>query len=48
VTSSETPIVVEDVTIAYGATVIQRDLSFAVRRGEIFVIMGAAAAARRR
>jgi phospholipid/cholesterol/gamma-HCH transport system ATP-binding protein len=40
VTSSETPIVVEDVTIAYGATVIQRDLSFAVRRGEIFVIMG--------
>ncbi len=39
-TAADMPIVVEDVTIAYGATVIQRDLNFAVRRGEIFVIMG--------
>ena len=39
-TATETPIVVEDLTIAYGTNVIQRDLNFTVRRGEIFVIMG--------
>ncbi|MEM7026199.1 MAG: ATP-binding cassette domain-containing protein, partial [Pseudomonadota bacterium] len=33
-------IVVEDVDIAYGDFVIQRNLSFTVKRGEIFVIMG--------
>jgi phospholipid/cholesterol/gamma-HCH transport system ATP-binding protein len=33
-------ILVEDVEIAYGDFVIQRNLHFAVRRGEIFVIMG--------
>ena len=38
--NTETPIIVEDVTIAYGPQVIQRDLSFSVRRGEIFVLMG--------
>ncbi|MEM7025011.1 MAG: ATP-binding cassette domain-containing protein [Pseudomonadota bacterium] len=32
--------VVEDVDIAYGDFVIQRDLNFTVQRGEIFVIMG--------
>jgi phospholipid/cholesterol/gamma-HCH transport system ATP-binding protein len=34
------PIEVRGVTIAYGSFVVQRDLSFAVQRGEIFVIMG--------
>ena len=36
----EAAILVEDVDIAYGDFVIQRDLDFTVRRGEIFVIMG--------
>ena len=31
---------VRSLTMAYGDTVIQKDLSFAVARGEIFVIMG--------
>lgn len=34
------PIEVRDLTMAYGPLVIMRDLSFQVRRGEIFVIMG--------
>ncbi|HRK95493.1 MAG TPA: ATP-binding cassette domain-containing protein [Rhodospirillales bacterium] len=34
------PIVVEDLTMAYGSFVLQRDLNFAVNRGDIFVIMG--------
>ncbi len=33
-------ITVSDLTMAYGDFVIQRDLSFAVRRGEVFIIMG--------
>jgi len=33
-------IVVRDLTMAFGAKVVQRDLNFAVRRGEVFVIMG--------
>jgi phospholipid/cholesterol/gamma-HCH transport system ATP-binding protein len=33
-------IVVENVDIAYGSFVIQGDLNFTIRRGEIFVIMG--------
>jgi phospholipid/cholesterol/gamma-HCH transport system ATP-binding protein len=37
---AEPAILVEDLEIAYGDFVIQRDLDFAVRRGEIFVIMG--------
>jgi phospholipid/cholesterol/gamma-HCH transport system ATP-binding protein len=39
---SAQPVVVsvEDVTIAYGENVIQRDLTFDVRRGEVFVILG--------
>jgi phospholipid/cholesterol/gamma-HCH transport system ATP-binding protein len=37
---AEPAILVEDVEIAYGDFVIQRHLDFAVRRGEIFVIMG--------
>jgi phospholipid/cholesterol/gamma-HCH transport system ATP-binding protein len=33
-------ITVSNLTMAYGDFVIQRDLNFAVRRGEIFIIMG--------
>ena len=33
-------ITVADLTMAYGSFVIQRDLSFTIGRGEIFVIMG--------
>jgi phospholipid/cholesterol/gamma-HCH transport system ATP-binding protein len=39
-TSAEAPIVVKDLTMAYGSFVIQRDLTFTVRRGDIFIIMG--------
>ena len=31
---------VRDLTIGYGDYVVQRDLNFAIHRGEIFVIMG--------
>ncbi len=31
---------VEDLRLAYGDFLVQRDLSFSVRRGEVFVIMG--------
>jgi phospholipid/cholesterol/gamma-HCH transport system ATP-binding protein len=31
---------VRDLTMAYGDFVVQRDLDFAIRRGEIFIIMG--------
>ncbi len=31
---------VRDLTMAYGSVVIQRDLTFTVRRGDIFIIMG--------
>ena len=39
---SEAPVVitVEDVTIAYGDRVVQKNVSFDVRRGEVFVILG--------
>lgn len=39
---SVTPAQVEvrDLTMAYGETVVQRDLTFGIQRGEIFVIMG--------
>ena len=33
-------IVAEDITIAYGDFVVQRDLNFTVRRGDVFIIMG--------
>lgn len=36
----EAHISVSDLTMAYGSFVIQRDLNFEVRRGDIFVIMG--------
>ena len=34
------PIEVRDLTMAYGETVVQSDLTFRVERGEIFVVMG--------
>jgi len=39
---SEAPVVVsvQDVTIAYGDFVVQKNISFDVRRGEVFVILG--------
>jgi phospholipid/cholesterol/gamma-HCH transport system ATP-binding protein len=39
-TDVEPPITVRDLTMAYGSFVIQRDLTFTVRRGDIFIIMG--------
>src|SRR5918911_3885642 len=39
-TPPEARIVVRDLTMAYGSNVIQQDLNFMVRRGEIFIIMG--------
>ena len=38
--TSDTHIRAEDLTIAYGDFVVQRDLNFEIRRGEIFIIMG--------
>ncbi len=38
--TGDTCIQVNDLTMAYGARVIMRDLTFAVRRGEVFIIMG--------
>ena len=34
-------LVAEDLSAGYGSLVIQHDLNFAIRRGEVFVIMGA-------
>jgi phospholipid/cholesterol/gamma-HCH transport system ATP-binding protein len=39
-TSTAAHITVHDLTMAYGSFVIQRDLSFTVQRGDIFIIMG--------
>ncbi len=36
----EAHITVRDLTMAYGSYVLQRDLNFVVRRGDIFIIMG--------
>jgi phospholipid/cholesterol/gamma-HCH transport system ATP-binding protein len=36
----EAHITVRDLTMAYGSFVLQRDLNFVVRRGDIFIIMG--------
>lgn len=38
--TSDAPISVRDLTMAYGSFVIQRDLTFTIRRGDIFIIMG--------
>jgi phospholipid/cholesterol/gamma-HCH transport system ATP-binding protein len=37
---AEPHITVRDLTMAYGDFVIQRDLDFTIRRGDIFIIMG--------
>jgi phospholipid/cholesterol/gamma-HCH transport system ATP-binding protein len=37
---AEPHITVENLTMAYGDNVIQRDLSFTINRGDIFIIMG--------
>ena len=36
----EAHIVVDDLTMAFGSYVLQKNLSFTVRRGDVFVIMG--------
>src|SRR5512134_3127899 len=38
--NSTPPITVDDLTMAYGSFVLQRNLTFAVQRRDIFVIMG--------
>lgn len=38
--TSEVHIEVRDLTMAYGEFVIQRDLNFDIRRGDVFIIMG--------
>jgi phospholipid/cholesterol/gamma-HCH transport system ATP-binding protein len=38
--AADAHITVTSLTMAYGSFVIQRDLSFTVRRGDIFIIMG--------
>jgi len=37
---AEPHIIVEDLTMAFGSFVLQRDLTFTVNRGDIFIIMG--------
>jgi phospholipid/cholesterol/gamma-HCH transport system ATP-binding protein len=39
-THPDAHIVVQDLTMAYGDFVIQHDLNFTIRRGEIFIVMG--------
>jgi phospholipid/cholesterol/gamma-HCH transport system ATP-binding protein len=36
----ESHIVVKDMTLAYGSNVVQRNVSFTVNRGDVFIIMG--------
>ena len=38
--SSDGHITAEDITVAYGDFVVQRDLNFTVNRGDVFIIMG--------
>lgn len=38
--ADDVQIVAEGLTMGYGRTIVQRDVSFAVRRGGIFIIMG--------
>ena len=39
-TSGDAPLRVENLTMAYGDFLIQKNLNFTVRRGDIFIIMG--------
>ena len=34
------PLVVRQLTLAYGSFIIQRDLDFSIQRGDVFIIMG--------
>jgi len=38
--TKEPHIIVNDLTMAYGTFVVQRDLTFTINRGDIFIIMG--------
>ena len=38
--NSDGHITAEDITVAYGDFVVQRDLNFTVNRGDVFIIMG--------
>jgi phospholipid/cholesterol/gamma-HCH transport system ATP-binding protein len=38
--NSQPHIVAKDLTMAYGSFVVQRDLTFTINRGDIFIIMG--------
>ena len=38
--SNEAHITVKELTMAFGSFVVQRDLTFAINRGDIFIIMG--------
>jgi len=40
VQKNDAHIVAEDITLAYGDFVVQRDLNFTVSRGDVFIIMG--------
>ena len=39
-TPSDAAITINDMTIAYGSFVVQKDLNFVIERGDIFIIMG--------
>ena len=39
-TNPDDHIVAQDLTLAYGDFIIQHDLNFTVRRGDIFIVMG--------
>ena len=39
-TDPDDHVTVDDLTMAYGDFLIQRDLNFTIRRGDIFIIMG--------
>ena len=38
--ATDAPLVIENVTMAYGDFVVQRDLNFTINRGDVFIIMG--------
>jgi phospholipid/cholesterol/gamma-HCH transport system ATP-binding protein len=40
VTAADAHITVRDLTMAFGSFVVMKDLNFAVRRGDVFIIMG--------
>jgi phospholipid/cholesterol/gamma-HCH transport system ATP-binding protein len=40
IAKKEPHIIVNDLTMAYGSFVVQRDLTFTINRGDIFIIMG--------